>query len=68
MLMRPLTRRELAAALATATPLAAQQSPPAPQTPAEELKAASDRIRRTASALAGFPLPMAAEPAFSFKA
>lgn len=66
--MSTLTRRQLAAALATAVPLAAQEPPPAPSTPAEELKAAAERLRRATGTLANFDVPMAAEPAFSFKA
>jgi hypothetical protein len=66
--MVKLTRRQLAAALAATAPLAAQESPPQPATPAEELKAAAERLRRTTGSLAKFPVPMAAEPAFSFKA
>lgn len=61
-----LTRRELAAALAS-TVAAAQSSPP-PSTPQEELKAAQDRNRNAAEALAKMPVPMATEPAFQFKA
>jgi hypothetical protein len=61
-----LTRRELAAALAS-TAAAAQSSPP-PSTPQEELKAAQDRNRNTAEALAKMAVPMATEPAFQFKA
>ena len=66
--MSTLTRRQLAAALAAAAPLAAQEAPPQPATPAEELKAATERLRRTTGTLAKFDVPMAAEPAFSFKA
>jgi len=61
-----LTRRELVAL--GAAPLAAQEAPPLPQTPAEELKAAQERLRRTTGTLAKSILPMATEPAFSFKA
>ena len=61
-----LTRRELAAL--AAAPLAAQEAPPLPQTPAEELKAAQERLRRTTGTLAKSIIPMATEPAFSFKA
>jgi len=62
-----LTRRQWAAALASAPPLAAQQPPAQPETPAEELKAAGERLRRTTGTLSKFAVPMAAEPAFSFK-
>jgi hypothetical protein len=61
-----LTRRELAAALVS-TAAAQTQSPP-PSTPQEELKAPQDRNRNNAGALAGMQVPMAAEPAFQFKA
>jgi len=61
-----LTRRELAAL--AAAPLAAQEPPPQPQTPSEELKAPQERLRRTAGTLAKSTVPMATEPAFSFKA
>jgi hypothetical protein len=62
-----LTRRELAAAVAGAAPLAAQAPPATPETPAEELKAAAERLRRTEEAISKFALPMATEPAFLFK-
>ena len=62
-----LTRRELAATLAT-VPLPAQEAPPQPQTPAEELKAATERLRRTTGTITKYAVPMAAEPAFLFKA
>ena len=61
------TRRQLAAVLASA-PLAAQTPTAKPETPAEELKAASDRLRRNTETLSKLPVPMATEPAFSFKA
>ena len=61
-----LTRRELAAALAST--VAAAQSSPSPSTPQEELKAAQDRNRNAAEALAKMAVPMATEPAFQFKA
>ena len=61
-----LTRRKLAAALASAAVAAAQQPSPAP---AEDLlKAARDRMQANAAALAAPPIPMATEPAFQFKA
>ena len=62
-----LTRRELAAALAS-TAAAAQTPSAPPSTPQEELKAAQDRNRNTAEALAKMQVPMATEPAFQFKA
>ena len=61
-----LTRRELAAL--AAAPLTAQEAAPQPENPAEELKAASERLRRTSATLTKFAVPMNAEPAFSFKA
>jgi hypothetical protein len=61
------TRRELAGLLASA-PLAAQAPAPQPQSAAEELKAASDRVRRNTATLSKFPVPVATEPAFTFKA
>jgi hypothetical protein len=62
-----LTRRELAAALASSTALA-QTGPRPPETPDDLLKAAHDRVRAAAELLAKEQVPMAAEPAFQFKA
>jgi len=62
-----LTRRKLATALVSATALAAQQPAPA-LAPADDLKAARDRLQANAAALAVAPIPMATEPAFQFKA
>ncbi|MGA2269244.1 MAG: hypothetical protein ABSH44_12315 [Bryobacteraceae bacterium] len=62
-----LTRRQLAAALTSAAALAQTPSPP-PATPDEELKAARDRVKANGTALARQEVPMAAEPAFQFKA
>jgi hypothetical protein len=61
-----MTRRNLAAVAAVAA--AAPAQPPA--APAkEDLNAnAKAQIRNTAAALDKFPLPMAQEPAFQFKA
>jgi hypothetical protein len=61
-----LTRRKLAAALVSATAVAAQQPQAAPA-PADDLKTARDRMQANAAALAATPLPMATEPAFQFK-
>ena len=61
-----LTRRKLAAALVSATAVAAQQ-PQTARAPADDLKAARDRMQANAAALAATPLPMATEPAFQFK-
>lgn len=66
-----LTRRKLAAALVSATAMAAQQpQPAAPQVavPDSDLKTARDRLQANASALAGTQIPMATEPAFQFRA
>ena len=65
-----MTRRKMAAAaLAPAAALLAQQppAPPADQ-PADPLDRARRQIRSNAATLARFDLPMAAEPAFQFKA
>jgi hypothetical protein len=62
-----MTRRNLAAALVSATAAAAQQPQPAAAPEADLLKAARDRMQANVAALAGTPLPMAAEPAFQFK-
>ena len=62
-----LTRRKLAAALVSATALAAQQ-PQAANAPVDDLKAARDRMQANAVALTRTPIPMATEPAFQFKA
>lgn len=62
-----MTRRNLAAlaAVSAAASAPAQQTPPAK----EDLNAnAKAQIRNTAAALDKFPLPMAQEPAFQFKA
>jgi hypothetical protein len=66
-----ITRRELAAAVLAPSALLAQtppQPPPIPSSPEEELAAVKDQNRRYSEALDKFPLPMAAEPAFQFKA
>jgi hypothetical protein len=60
-----LTRRQLAAAIAPAALVTAQQ----PAAPAPDLQtAARDRLKAQANALSGVPLPMSTEPAFQFKA
>lgn len=63
-----LTRRELGAALAGAAPLAAQAPAAPPEDPAEELQAAQQRLRRNVQTISKVAVPMAIEPAFSFKA
>ena len=69
--MNRFTRRELAVALATSAVLLAspqgQTPPPLPANPDEELKAARSRLRDNSDQLDKFPLPMAAEPATTFK-
>ena len=61
--MDKLTRRELAAALATSTVLLAQAPPPAN----DETAAAVAQNRELTGELDMFPLPMTAEPAAIFK-
>jgi hypothetical protein len=68
--MSKFTRRELAAALSTSAALLArpQGQPPAPpESPADELAAARTQLRDNATLLGKFPLPMAGEPATTFK-
>ncbi len=63
MVTRKLTRRELAATMASAAPLAAQYPPN------EDLsQKAREQVRRNADQLAKREVPMATEPAFHFKA
>jgi hypothetical protein len=62
-----LTRRQLATALTSAAALAQTPSGP-PATPEDELKTARDRVKANGAALARQEVPMAAEPAFQFKA
>jgi len=63
-----ITRRKLAAA-ALSTPAAAlAQLRRAPAATDDDLKAARDRLRSNAEALAKENVPMATEPAFQFKA
>ncbi len=58
------TRRQLAAALASGVVLVGQT----PQNPEEELKAARDQCRQFGEQLGKFAIPMSTEPAFQFKA
>ncbi|HEX5227076.1 MAG TPA: hypothetical protein VFW44_05175 [Bryobacteraceae bacterium] len=66
--MSKLTRRELAAALSTgaisAPALLRAQGQPAPN---DELTASRAELREESGQLDRFPLPMAAEPATTFK-
>jgi hypothetical protein len=63
-----LTRRELAAALASGAALA-QNSPRPPEASGADLdKAARERIRTNSQRLARHGVPMATEPAFQFRA
>jgi hypothetical protein len=57
-----ITRRELAAAV-VAAPLS-----PAQTSPDDLVKAARDRLKSNANALAAVNVPMDTEPAFQFKA
>ena len=61
-----LTRRQLAAAVVAAT--ARAQTQPRPDTPADRLQTARDRIKANGDTLAKQQVPMATEPAFQFKA
>jgi len=70
--MGKLTRRELAATLATSAVLLArpQAQPPAqplPANPDEELKASRAQLQDNAGQLDKFPLPMSTEPATTFR-
>jgi hypothetical protein len=62
-----ITRRQVAAAM-LASAAAAQAPPPIPHSPEEELAEAREQVLRIADTLAGYPLPMATEPACHFKA
>ncbi len=62
-----ITRRKWAAALAAPAAIAGGQTA-APEGADAELKAARDRLRAAAEALAQEDVPMATEPAFQFKA
>jgi hypothetical protein len=62
-----LTRRQLVSTLGVAAAVSAQQRPPAAETPEELQKAAAARLRRTSDILDKVHLPMATEPAFTFK-
>lgn len=61
-----MTRRDLASLPALA--LSAQAQPPAAPVKEDLNASAKAQIRNAAAALEKFPLPMAQEPAFQFKA
>jgi hypothetical protein len=65
-----ITRRKLAAAVIAPAALMAQPQtpPPIPANAEEELTAVREQNRRNAHALDGVKIPMATEPAFTFKA
>ena len=70
--MSTFTRRELAAALSTSAvllgrPQGQPAARPLPATPDDELKGSQAQLRANADQLDKFPLPMAAEPATTFK-
>jgi len=62
-----LTRRQLAAVVAVGQ-VSRLPARAAPQAADEELKAARERLKANADALAAASPPMATEPAFQFKA
>ena len=66
LILMKLTRRQLAAAVISATAMAQTRQTPA--RPADELQAARDRIKANGETLAQQQIPMATEPAFQFKA
>jgi hypothetical protein len=70
--MSKFTRRELAAALSTSAvllgrPQAQPQTQPLPANPDEELKATRAQLHDNAEQMDKVPLPVAAEPATTFK-
>jgi len=62
------TRRKLAAAVLGSSAASLAQTQRVPAAADDEVKAARDRLRSNAEALANQKLPMATEPAFQFKA
>ena len=62
-----LTRRQLAAVVSAAAVAKAQTAPRA-AAPADELATARERLKANGEVLARQTVPMAAEPAFQFKA
>jgi hypothetical protein len=63
-----ITRREWVGALAAGAAGVAAGVQEKAETSEELRKAAGERLRRNAGALAKIPIPMATEPAFLFKA
>jgi hypothetical protein len=63
-----ITRRKLAVGAIASAAALAQTPPPAPDGEEELTKAAREQVRRNAGTLSKFPLSMATEPAFQFKA
>jgi hypothetical protein len=61
-----LSRRQLTVAVMASA--AAQAMPQTPAAPEDDLKIARDRMKATIDALAKQAVPMATEPAFTFKA
>jgi hypothetical protein len=60
-------RRDLASLLLAGLPAPAQTPPPAPA-PTDDLAAARQRVQTASAELARFAVPIAIEPATSFKA
>jgi hypothetical protein len=63
-----ITRRRFGAAALAPAAAFAQTPPPIPSSPEEELAAVKAQNRRNTETLDQFQVPMAAEPAFVFKA
>ncbi len=65
-----LSRRQLAGSVLSvaAANALAQNQPPLPVNPDEDLKAARDRVRANSERLAKIAVPMETEPALQFKA
>jgi hypothetical protein len=63
-----LSRRKLAGAMLGSAAAFAQQPAPIPRNADEELAAAREQLRRSSEALQKYKVPMATEPAFTFKA
>jgi hypothetical protein len=60
-----LSRRQLAASLAAALPVMAQNVAPAP--PSDLVAKARDALQKNGERLSQFEIPIAAEPSFIFK-